>query len=164
MNRGWKVLTLATALGAAGLGVFVTSSVGDDGTNEVAGSISGSYGSIETISGEELRPAGPLKLGLANARPSKRSSPKPKLFYYIAVDTLTVNPNEASLFEIRCPRKQQPATGGVFASVPGLAVTNSSRMNPVVGLPTVARAWYEGVVNFTNAPLQWRPFLTCLGK
>ena len=73
-------------------------------------------------------------------------------------------PNTADLREIRCPVKQQPATGGVHAPAPGLAITNSSRTNPIPGGPTLSGAWYEAVTNFTDVPLTWRVHLTCVGK
>jgi hypothetical protein len=162
MNPGWKLLALAAALAAAGLGIFVTSSVGDDGR---AATVSAGYDSVETISGDELKRVGPARIGVRSAGASRKAA-KPRLFYYITVNFETVGPRgggaDAQLFEIRCPKKQQPATGGIFAPQPGLAVTNSSRTNPIG--PTLAGAWYEGVFNATDVAIQWKPFLTCMGK
>ena len=165
MNPGWKVLALAAALAAAGLGVFVTSSVGDDGAGA---SVSASYDSVETISGDELKQvrAERLRLGSAQTSAKAKKTKKTKVFYYITVNFETVGPRgggaDAQLFEIRCPKKQQPATGGIFAPQPGLAVTNSSRTNPIG--PTLGAAWYEGVFNATDVAIQWKPFLTCVGR
>jgi hypothetical protein len=166
MKPSWKPLALAAMLAVGGLGVLVASSVGEDG-GEVGLPLNGSYGSVETISGDELKRVPPERLGLASADAARKSGEAAKIFYFITVNFETVGPlgsgTDAQLFEIRCPKKkQQPVTGGVFAPQPGLSVTNSSRSNPIG--PTLAGAWYQGVFNATSIAIQWKPFLTCLGK
>jgi hypothetical protein len=166
MKPSWKPLALAAVLAVGGLGVLVASSVGDDGS-EAGVPVNGSYGSVETISGDELKRVPPQRLGLASAQGARKSGDATKVFYFITVNFETVGPvgsgTDAQLFEIRCPKKkQQPVTGGIFAPQPGLAVTNSSRSNPIG--TTLAGAWYQGVFNTTSIAIQWKPFLTCVGK
>ena len=95
----------------------------------------------------------------AGAAASRKSA---KLSYFISVNFETVVPGGAELYEIRCPAKRQPVTGGVFAASPGLAVTNSSRTSPDPDRPTLSGAWYEGVTNLTAGSLQWKPVLVCI--
>ena len=95
----------------------------------------------------------------AGAEASRKSA---KLSYFMTVNFETVVPGGDELYEIRCPAKRQPVTGGVFAASPGLAVTNSSRTSPDPDRPTLSGAWYEGVTNLTAASLQWKPLLVCI--
>jgi hypothetical protein len=154
-----KVLALASVVAVAGLGVFVSSSVGGDNTVPAADSIDLTRGAPDAISGDELKLVDTAKSPLSSANASRKSA---KLFYYISVETFTVQPQTADFREIICPVKQQPATGGVHAPAPGLAITNSSRTNPSGA--TASGAWYEEVTNFTGVPLTWRVHLTCVGK
>ena len=164
MALPWKPVALAAALFVAGLGAFVASSVGEDPSTEIGREVAGSYAPVKTASGPELRRVSAARLGLASEGADGKQAGK--LSYFVTVDPVVVapagQPESASLFAIRCPARQQPVTGGVLAPQPGLSVTNSSRTNPVG--KTVARAWYEGVVNFTSSPLEWKPFLTCLSR
>jgi hypothetical protein len=153
-----KLPVLAGILAVAGLGVFVGSSIGS-GAVEPASSIDVTRSPAQAVKPGDLWRIGPERLGIARARASKKSA---KLFYYVTQETFTVQPGARDLRELRCPRRQQPATGGVFAPTPGLAITNSSRTNPDGA--TVAGAWYEGVTNFTSVPLSWQVHLTCVGK
>jgi hypothetical protein len=153
-----KLLAVAGVLAVAGLGVFVGSSIGS-GAVEPASSIDVTRSAPQTVKPSELRRIGPGKLGLAGAQASKKSA---KLFYYVTQETFTVQPGARDLRELRCPQRQQPATGGVLAPTPGLAITNSSRTNPDGA--TLAGAWYEAVTNFTSVPLSWQVHLTCVGK
>ena len=155
-----KVLALAAVVAVAGLGVFVSSSTGG-GAVEPASSIDITRSQGDTISGDELKLVGTEKGALSSANASKRRK-SAKLFYYISVETFTVQPGFGDFREIRCPVKQQPATGGVHAPAPGLAITNSSRTNPSGA--TLSGAWYQEVTNFTGVPLTWRVHLTCVSK
>ena len=159
MNHRPKLLALAAVAAVAGLGVFVSSGIGGDDSARVADSIDLTVSEPKTVSSDELKLVDTTSLRGANA--SRKSS---KIFYYLSVETFTVAPNTADLREIRCPIKQQPAGGGVFAPSPGLAITNSSRTNPIPGGPTLSGAWYEQVTNFVDVPLTWRVHLTCVGK
>jgi hypothetical protein len=156
-----KLLALCVVLALAGLGVFVSTGIGGDDSVPTADSIDLRVTEPKTIPPSELKlvDTAPLRAGGANA--SRKSS---KLFYYLSVETLTVAARTADLREIRCPVKQQPAGGGVYAPAPGLAITNSSRTNPIPGGPTVSGAWYEQVTNITDVPLTWRVHVTCVGK
>jgi hypothetical protein len=159
MKHRSKLLGLAAVLAVAGLGVFVSSSVGG-GAVEPASSIDITRSQGDTISGDELKLVDTEKASLAaGANASAKSA---KLFYYISVETFTVQPGFADFREIRCPVKQQPATGGVHAPAPGLAITNSSRTNPSGA--TLSGAWYQEVTNVTSVALTWRVHLTCVGK
>jgi hypothetical protein len=153
-----KVLALASVVAVAGLGVFVSSSTGG-GAVEPASSIDTTRSEGDTISGDELKLVDTAKSSLSSANASRKSA---KLFYYISVETFTVQPGFGDFREIICPVKQQPATGGVHAPAPGLAITNSSRTNPSGA--TASGAWYQEVTNFTGVPLTWRVHLTCVGK
>ena len=160
MKHRSKLVVLASVIAAAGLGVFVSSSLGGDDSVPIADSISLARTQGETISGKELKLVDTEKTQLSSGAKASRKSAK--LFYYISVETFTVQPGFGDFREIRCPVKQQPATGGVFAPAPGLAITNSSRTNPSGA--TLSGAWYEEVTNFTGTPLTWQVFLTCVGK
>jgi hypothetical protein len=155
MKHRSKLLALTAVTAVAGLGIFVSSSVGGDNSSPAADSIQLTRGAPDTVSGNEL------KL-VDTGRQAGASVKSAKLFYYISVETFTVNPGTADFREIRCPVKQQPATGGVHAPAPGLAITNSSRTNPSGA--TLSGAWYQEVTNFTGVPLTWRVHLTCVGK
>jgi hypothetical protein len=153
-----KLPAVAGVLAVAGLGVFVGSSIGS-GAVEPASSIDVTRTASQTVKPGDLRRIGPEKLGLAAARGSKKSA---KLFYYVTQETFTVQPGARDLRELRCPKRQEPATGGVLSPTPGLAITNSSRSNP--DGPTLGGAWYEAVTNFTSVPLGWQVHLTCVGR
>jgi hypothetical protein len=153
-----KLLAIAAVLAVAGIGVFAGSSIGG-GSVEPANSIDATPSAAQTVAPSELKRVGPRKLGLSRAKAAKKSA---KLSYFMTAETFTVPPGGSDLRQIRCPAKQQPATGGVFAPAPGLAITNSSRTNPQG--PTLSGAWYEEVTNFTSATLGWRVHLTCVGK
>jgi hypothetical protein len=161
MKHRSKLIVLASVIAAAGLGVFVSSSLGGDNSVPAASSINITRTQGDTISGNDLKLVDtsrrtPLSSGATASRKSAR------LFYYVSVEVFTVQPGFGDFREIRCPVKQQPATGGVFAPAPGLAITNSSRTNP--SGQTASGAWYEEVTNFTGTPLSWQVFLTCVGK
>jgi hypothetical protein len=160
MKHRSKLIVLASVIAAAGLGVFVSSSLGGDNSVPAASSINITRTQGDTISGNDLKLVDTQRAPLSSgATASKKSA---KLFYYISVETFTVQPGFGDFREIRCPVKQQPATGGVFAPAPGLAITNSSRTNPSGA--TLSGAWYEEVTNFTGAAGTWQVFLTCIGK
>jgi hypothetical protein len=163
MRHRSKLLALAAVVAVAGLGVFVSSSVG--GGNEVptADAIDLTVTEPRTVSSDELELVDTGRLGsrAAGANASRKSA---KFFYYLSDATFSVAPNSADLREVRCPVKQQPAGGGVYAPAPGLAITNSSRTNPIPGGPTLSGAWYEQVTNFTDVTLTWRVHVTCVGK
>ena len=159
MKHRSKLVVLASVLAAAGLGIFVSSSVGG-GAVEPASSIDLTRSQGDTISGNDLKLVDTEKAPLSSgANASKKSA---KLFYYISVETFTVQPGFADFREIRCPVKQQPVTGGVHAPAPGLAITNSSRTNPSGA--TLSGAWYQEVTNITGVALTWRVHLTCISK
>jgi hypothetical protein len=154
MKHRSKLLALTAVVAVAGLGVFVSSSIGGDNSSPTADSIDLTRGAPETVKPSELK--------LVDSRQAGASKKSAKVFYYISVETFTVNPGTADFREIRCPVKQQPATGGVHAPGPGLAITNSSRTNPSGA--TLSGAWYEEVTNITGVPLTWRVHLTCISK
>jgi hypothetical protein len=153
-----NLLALPAVLVVAGLGIFVGSSIGS-GAAERASSIDVTRSEAETVRPSELERVSPAKLGLTRAKASRKSA---RLSYFMTSETFTVPPGGSDLRELRCPQKKQPATGGVFAPAPGLAITNSSRTNP--SGPTLSGAWYEEVTNFTSVDLGWRVHLTCVGK
>jgi len=159
MKHRSMVLGLAAVLSVFGLGVFVSSSIGG-GAVEPASSIDLTRSQGETIKGDDLKLVDTEKAPLASG--AGASAKSAKVFYYISVETFTVQPGFADFREIRCPVKQQPATGGVHAPAPGLAITNSSRTNPSGA--TLSGAWYEEVTNVTGVPLTWRVHLTCISK
>jgi hypothetical protein len=164
MNHRSKLLALTTVAAVAGLAVFVSSGIGGDGSAPTADSIDLSVTEPKTISADELKlvDTGRMPLRGAGASASRKSA---KLFYFVSEATLSVAPKTADLREIRCPPKQLPVGGGVFAPAPGLAITNSSRTNPIPGGPTLPGAWYEQVTNLTDdVTLTWRVHLTCIGK
>jgi hypothetical protein len=158
IRRSPKLLGVAAVLAVAAIGVFAGSSIGG-GSAEPATSIDVTGSRARTVDPSELERVSARKLGLAGPRASKKSA---KLSYFTTAETFTVPPGGSDLREIRCPAKQQPATGGVFAPAPGLAITNSSRTNPRG--TTASGAWYEEVTNFTSVALDWRAHLTCVGK
>jgi hypothetical protein len=160
MKHRSKLIVLASVIAAAGLGVFVSSSLGGDNSVPAASSINVTRTQGDTISGNDLKLVDTQKTPLSSR--ANASAKSAKLFYYVSVETFTVQPGFGDFREIRCPVKQQPATGGVFAPAPGLAITNSSRTNPSGA--TLSGAWYEEVTNFTGTPLSWQVFLTCVGK
>lgn len=157
MKHRSKLLALAAVLAVTGLGVFVSSSVGG-GAVEPASSIDLTRSQGDTIKGDDLKLVDTEKAPLASGANASRKSAK--VFYYISVETFTVQPGFADFREIRCPVKQQPVTGGVHAPAPGLAITNSSRTNP--SGPTLSGAWYQEVTNVTGVALTWRVHLTCI--
>ena len=106
---------------------------------------------LERVDAAEARGAGAML--------SRKSA---KLSYFVTVNFETVVPGGDELYEIRCPAKRQPVTGGVFSSSPGLAISNSSRTSPDPDRPTLSGAWYEGVTNLTATSLQWKPLLVCI--
>ena len=152
---------LAALAAVAGLGVFVTSGIGGDGSEPTADSIDLTVSEPRTVSPGELRlvDTAPLRAGAGASRKAA------KIFYYLSEATFSVAPRTADLREVRCPVKQQPAGGGVLAPAPGLAITNSSRTNPIPGGPTTSGAWYEQVQNITqDVTLTWRVHVTCVGR
>jgi hypothetical protein len=159
MKHRSKLLGLAAVLAVAGLGVFVSSSIGG-GAVEPASSIDITRSQGETIKGNDLKLVDTEKVPVASGSGAGASVKLAKLFYFISVETFTVQPGFADFREIRCPVKFQPVTGGVHAAAPGLAITNSSRTNP--SGPTLGGAWYQEVTNVTSVPLSWRVHLTCL--
>lgn len=162
MNHRSKLLALTTVAAVAGLAVFVSSGVGGDDSAPTADSIDLTVAEPKTVSADELKLVDTARMPLRGASASRKSA---KLFYFLSVETFTVAPNTADLREIQCPVKQQPVTGGVQAPAPGLAITNSSRTNPIPGGPTLSGAWYQQVTNITeNVPLTWRVHLTCISK
>jgi hypothetical protein len=161
MKHRSTLLALAAVFAVAGLGVFVTSSIGGENRAPVADAIDLTVGEPKTVSPGDLKLVDTARVPLRGAGASRKSA---KLFYYLSVETFSVAPNTADLREIRCPVKQQPAAGGVQAPAPGLAITNSSRTNPIPGGPTLSGAWYEQVTNFVDVTLTWRVHLTCIGK
>ena len=108
-----------------------------------------------------LGPADLERIG-ARAAGAVTSDRSARLSYFTTVNFETAVPGGGELYEIRCPEKRQPVTGGVFAASPGLAVTNSSRTSPDPDRPTLSGAWYEGVTNLTAGSLQWKPVLVCI--
>jgi hypothetical protein len=161
MNPRAMLLAVAAAVAVAGLGLFVTSSVGGDNKVPVADALDLTVREPKTVSPDELKLVDTSRVRLRGASASRKS---PKFFYYLSVDTFSVAQDTADLREIRCPVKQQPVAGGVHAPAPGLAITNSSRTNPIPGGPTLSGAWYEQVTNFVDVTLTWRVHLTCVGK
>jgi hypothetical protein len=157
MRHRSTMLAGTGVLAAAAIGVFASAGIGG-GSVEPASSIDVTRGSAETVEPSELERVSPERLGV-RAKASKKSA---KVNWYISAERFTVPPGTADLREILCPGKQQPATGGVLAPSPGLAITNSSQMNP--DGPTQPGAWYQEVTNFTAVPLGWQVHLTCVGK
>lgn len=163
MSRHGKALVLVAVCGAAGLGVGAAAGVGA-GASPPAEAIATGYERTERISGEELERTGPGEAAIARRAAAAGTQPL-KLKYYIGTEFQAVEPGAAQLFEVRCPLPGQEAiTGGVFAPVAGLVISNSSRSSPDPAFPTHSRAWYEGVTNLTGAALQWKPFVTCVQR
>ena len=162
MKPSSKLLALGAVVAVAGLGAFAASGIGGDNSVDTADTVDLTVSEPRTVAPDELKlvDTAPLRAG-NGANASRKSS---KIFYYVSVDTFTVAGRTADLREIRCPVKQQPAGGGVLAPTPGLAITNSSRTNPIPDGPTLSGAWYEQVTNITDVALTWRVHLTCVGK
>lgn len=152
-----RAAILGCCCGAVGL-ISAAAGLGA-GSAPSATSISTSYGDVRTIAGEELVRVAAERARRAEGQASAKSA---KLSYFTTVNTETVVPGGDQLYEIRCPAKRQPLTGGVFGTSAGLAVTNSSRISPDADRPTLSGAWYEGVVNLTATALTWKPLLVCV--
>jgi len=171
MSAGLTPISLAAALvlSALVLATLAGRATGG-GSGPWAGELATSYEPGGAIGTGPLEPASRGEIALLGSAGSRgagasaqRERIRVKLKYYIGVDFQAVAPGDAQLFEIRCPReRERPLTGGTFAPAGGLVVVNSSPTNPSPGLPTNTRAWYEGVLNITAAPLQWKPFVTCV--
>ena len=158
-NRA-KLLAVGAIAVAAALGVFVSPVVGGDNRVPAASSIDLTVAEPKTVASDELK-----LVDTARASGAGASRKAAKIFYYLSEATFSVAPQTADLREIRCPVRQQPAGGGVFAPAPGLAITNSSRTNPIPGGPTLSGAWYQQVTNLTaDVDLTWRVHVTCVGR
>ena len=149
--------SLAVALAAAAALSFAATGTGG-GSAPVASSLDATSGAVVTLRGDELVrvPASEAPVPVAASRRSA------KLSYHTTVHFQTVVAGGDQLYEIRCRKKRQPLTGGVFSTTPGLAISNSSRISPDPDRPTLSGAWYQGVVNLTGAALQWKPLLVCV--
>jgi hypothetical protein len=158
VSRHRKALFTVAILGVAALGA--AAGVGA-GTSLRAESIALEYERTQRLSDEELERTGPERLPIAGRAANVSAKPL-KLKYYIGTEFQRIAPDAAQLFEVRCPLPGQEAmTGGVFAPVGRLVISNSSRTNPDPSFPTHSRAWYEGVTNLDEMELQWKPFVTC---
>lgn len=155
MKAGATILACCCA--AAGL-IWAASGLGA-GSAPSATSISASYDGVRAVDGDELVRVSGERARRAGAEAGAKSA---KLSYFTTVNTETVVPGGDQLYEIRCPAKRQPLTGGVLSTSGGLAITNSSRISPDADRPTLSGAWYEGVVNLTATALTWKPFLVCV--
>jgi hypothetical protein len=169
MSAELTLISLAAALAVcAVVPATVASRATGGGASPWAAELATSYGPGGAIGAGPLEPAPRGDVArLASARgtgaSARRKPARLKLKYYIGVDFQTVAPGDAQLFEIRCPNeRERPLTGGTFAPAGGLVIVNSSRTNPSPGLPSSERAWYEAVLNITETPLQWKPFVTCV--
>jgi hypothetical protein len=152
------VVALGVAVAAAGALSLAATGAGG-GSAPAASSLDATFGAVVTLRGDQLVrvPApGASDSGLSASRKSA------KLSYHTTVNFETVVAGGDQLYEIRCPQKRQPLTGGVFSATPGLAIANSSRISPDPDRPTLSGAWYEGVVNLTGGALQWKPLLVCV--
>jgi hypothetical protein len=156
------VRAAAVALGAtvatAGVLSFAAAGTGG-GSAPAASSLDATFGAVATLRGDELVRVPASRAPGAGLTASRRSA---KLSYHTTVNFETVVAGGDQLYEIRCPKRRQPLTGGAFSATPGLAITNSSRISPDPDRPTLSGAWYEGVVNLTGAALQWKPLLVCV--
>ena len=148
---------IALALCAVGVGLVSAAAGIGGGAAPPATSIASRY-EVRVVGAGDLervpRSSAPLAAEL-----SRKSA---KLSYFTTVNFETVVPGGDELYEIRCPAKRQPLTGGVLAATPGLALSNSSRVSPDPDRPTLSGAWYEGVTNLTASSLQWKPLLVCV--
>jgi len=151
------VVALGVAVAAAGALSLAATGAGG-GSAPAASSLDATFGAAVTLRGDELVrvPASPSAADITASRKSA------KLSYHTTVNFETVVAGGDQLYEIRCPQKRQPLTGGVFSATPGLAISNSSRISPDPDRPTLSGAWYEGVVNLTGAALQWKPLVVCV--
>jgi hypothetical protein len=114
---------------------------------------------VSALRGADLERVAPPRVALPGATLSRRSA---KLSYFTTVNFETVVPGGDQVYEIRCPAKRQPLTGGVLSASSGLTISNSSRISPDPDRPTISGAWYEGVVNLTGTALVWKPLLVCV--
>jgi hypothetical protein len=151
-------IRLGAAIAAASALTFAATGAGG-GSAPPASSFDASFGAVETLRGEELARVPGSRARVAVAAASRKSA---KLSYFTTVNFETVVAGGDQLYEIRCPKKRQPLTGGVFSATPGLAIVNSTRISPDPDRPTLSGAWYEGVVNLTGTALQWKPLLVCV--
>jgi hypothetical protein len=142
---------VAAALGSAAAGIGA-------GPAPLAGSIDSTREAV-ALRAADLERISPPPGGRPRALVSRRSV---KLSYFTTVNFETVVPGGDQLYELRCPARRQPLTGGVLSTTPGLAISNSSRTSPDPDRPTVSGAWYEGVVNLTATSLQWKPLVVCV--
>jgi hypothetical protein len=145
MRLRWKVVALALAACAFGVGAFVGTGLGSGRS---------SWSSVATAMPEHASPAGKLSArrgGGGNA---------PRIKHFLA-DTRSVAAGDAELVRVKCPKKfPNPITGGAFTSGPGLALMNMSRENP--GGETKPRSIYVAVGNVNSTGGQdWKPEVTC---
>jgi hypothetical protein len=156
-----NALALVAIVGVASLGVGAAAGA-SRGTVSPADSLATGYERTLRIDGDRLERADPDRLpATARAAGGRRASLALK--YYIGTEFQAVASGSAQLFEVRCPLPGQEAmTGGVFAPVAGLVISNSSRTSPEPTFPTHSRAWYQAVTNLSGAELHWKPFVTCV--
>jgi hypothetical protein len=158
MRRGRsRRAALAACLAIAAALAQATSGIGG-GAVPPADSIDASR-DVGVLRGADLEPVPAPRVALPGAGVSRRSA---KLSYFTTVNFETVVPGGDQVYEIRCPAKRQPLTGGVLSGSPGLVISNSSRTSPDPDRPTLSGAWYEGVVNLTGTALVWKPVLVCV--
>lgn len=151
-------MALGVILAAAGALSFAATGNGG-GSVPAASSLDATSGAIVSLRGDEVVRIPASEAPAAGVSASRGAA---KLSYHTTVHFHTVVAGGDQLYEIRCPKRRQPLTGGTFSATPGLAITNSSRISPDPDRPTLSGAWYEGVVNLTGAALQWKPLLVCV--
>ena len=156
--RTRRALLAVAAAAAALAGTLTAAATGTGGGSVPAASSIVASRDVTVLRRAELERIGPRRAA-AGAVASAKSA---KLSYYTTVNFETVVPGGDELYEIRCPARRQPLTGGVLSATPGLAISNSSRVSPDPDRPTLSGAWYEGVVNLTATTLQWKPSLVCV--
>lgn len=163
MKAECRLLKAVPAIAACAIAAGLVAAVPGFGTGSVppASSTSTDRDSVRVVRADELVRMGREQARAAGADTSAKSA---KLSYFTTVNTETVVPGGDLLYEIRCPAKRQPLTGGVLSTSAGLAITNSSRLSPDADRPTLSGAWYEGVVNLTSTSLSWKPFLVCVSS
>ena len=163
MKHRPKLLALAAAAAVAGLGVFVSSGIGGDSSAPVADSIDLTVSEPKTVSADELKLVDTGRTALRGANASRKS-----VEALLLPERRDVHGGAEHGRPARDPLPGQAAAGrpaACHAPAPGLAITNSSRTNPIPGGPDPFRRLVRGGHELHRTCLSHGSVhLTCVGK